>query len=56
MLQGCYSLVSNFVVDNMVPIGLGVASAAALHLLGLILACCLARCVRRSDQAYQELS
>ncbi len=55
-MQGCYSKVYNFVMDNVLPIGLGVASAAALHLLGLVLACCLARCVRRADLQYQELS
>ena len=43
-------------VDNVFPICLGVACAAALHLLGLVLACCLARCLRRAGREQVGMS
>ena len=50
---GCYRLVINFVVDNMKAIGLGIGLAAILHVLGIVLACCLARNVSKAE--YEEL-
>lgn len=43
----------NFVVDNIRSLGLGVAAAAVIHVLGIVLACVLARNVSKAE--YEEL-
>ncbi len=50
---GCYRLVLNFVQGNVKAIGVGVGLAAVLHVLGIVLACCLARNVSKAE--YEEL-
>ncbi len=43
----------NFVVENVRALGLGVAVVAAIHILGIVLACILARNVSKAE--YEEL-
>ena len=51
--QGCYSTVVNFFVDHLHGIGFGLVLTAAVHILGIVLGCVLARNVSKAE--YEEI-
>jgi hypothetical protein len=50
---GCYRLVVSFIYENLTKIGIGVLISAAVHILGLVLTCLLAKNVRKAE--YEEI-
>jgi len=53
ILQGCYRLVINFILENVSKIGVAIACVALIHILGVALTCFLARSISKAN--YEEI-
>lgn len=53
IIQGCYRLVMNFILENLSKIGVTIMAAAFIHILGVALTCLLARTISKAN--YEEI-